>query len=83
MTARKGRGGGPPGHPPGAQEQLLKNTGFRVLGVTKAAGDPNWDLYEGTKISICVLVDFWPVSGQSWARDRYQWPRLGKRDKKQ
>ena len=41
MTARKGRGGGPPGHPSGAQEKLPKNTGFRLLGVTKAAGEPN------------------------------------------
>ena len=41
MTARKGRGGGPPGHPPGAQEKLPKHIGFRLLGVTKAAGDPS------------------------------------------
>ena len=32
-----------------------------------------------TEISISVLLGFGPVFGQSWARDRYQRPRLEKR----
>jgi hypothetical protein len=36
-----GRGGRPPGHPPGAQEKLAQNTRFPLLSVTKDVGDPS------------------------------------------
>ncbi len=35
------------------------------------------DLYEETEIYILVLTDFGPVFGQSGARGRHEWPRLG------
>ena len=60
MTARKGRGGGPPGHPSGAQEKLPQNC-------------PGWpgDLVPGTWGSISGSGR-WGRRGSGGAPERYE-----------
>ena len=71
--------GGPqiglPGPPPGSPGPA-RNFIFLRGGVGDHSGA--LPLLRINNINILVLADFGPVSGQSWARDRYQRLRLEK-----
>jgi hypothetical protein len=50
-----------------------------LTGHPRAEAPPtDWNFYQETEIYILVLVGFGPVPSQSWARDRYERPRLAK-----
>ncbi len=63
----------------GARPAGLMDPVVFIVAALRADMKTEWDSNKKTKIQIGVLVEFGPVSGQSWAADRYQRLRLEKR----